>query len=95
LSIDGTSLNSREIDRLFDYLDRQDLNDGALKISFAISFINRHSRQRLDDSPEKSDRRPEPGEFQEGDVAAIVFRKQPHVLEELSQMAVSLRKKGR
>jgi hypothetical protein len=96
LSIGGPSLNSREIDKLFDFLDHQELNDGALKISAAVSFLSRQSLQRPNSSPSRETHLPpESREFYDGDAAAVVFRKQPHILEELIQIALSLRKKGR
>lgn len=100
----GARISSREVDRLFDYMDSQDVNDGALKIAFAISFFNRnsHSSQQRDDLPsskrnieDSPRRRRDSEELPTNDAASIVFRKQPHLLEELIKMTLSIQKRGR
>jgi hypothetical protein len=90
------SINSRETERLFEFLDKQDVDDGSLKISFALAFITRNCRQKVDNSSNQEIDRPRRDrDRSERDAASIVFRKQPHLLEELTKMALSLKKKGR
>jgi hypothetical protein len=83
---------------LFEFLDKQDVGDGALKISAALTFITRNCRQKvdvreIDDGGRSRERRSH--DRSERDAASIVFRKQPHLLEELKKMALALKKKGR
>lgn len=94
-------LSTREIDRLFDYIDKHDLDDGALKIAFVLTFFNRNF-QEPDNEPvskrttsESVPRNRESQELPDNDAASIVFRKQPHLLEELIKMALSVKKQGR
>jgi hypothetical protein len=89
LAIDST-MNARDAGRLFDYLDQQGLGDGLVKFNSIISFICTKHISQIEEttSPrEKSGARI--------DVASIVFRKQPQLFEELTQMALNLQKKGR
>ena len=79
----------RDAIRLFEYLDSVSLGDGAVKLSTIISFVNRSTKQK--DEPKS----PRSQNTSKVDAATITFRKQPHLLEELTQMAHDLTKKGR